>query len=172
VQTIADTYAACVEQSAQRLCWALVASLNLAAIGCDVGNAFAEAPAPSQPFYMCTDEQFRNWWENCLGRVPISRGDALKVNKALQGHPEAQRLWHKHACKIPCKILIKELGFTATSTQETCLYHEKVDGNIVLSLRQVDDFSVVSTNPDHCKKVSQDIKSKMQNPLNDLTVIK
>ena len=58
--TIAETYAACVEQPAQRLYWALVASLNLTAIGCDVGNAFAEAPAPSQPFYMYIDEQFRD----------------------------------------------------------------------------------------------------------------
>ena len=43
----AETCTACVEQPAQRLYWALVASLNLTAIGCDVGSAFAEAPAPS-----------------------------------------------------------------------------------------------------------------------------
>jgi hypothetical protein len=67
-----QTYAACVEQAAQRLYWALVTSLNLTAIGCDVGNnAFAEAPAPMQPFYMNIDDPFRNWWENCLGRAPI-----------------------------------------------------------------------------------------------------
>jgi hypothetical protein len=165
--TIAETYAACVEQPAQRLYWALVASLNLTAIGCDVGNAFAEAPAPSQPFYMYIDEQFRDWWENCLGREPIPRGYVLKVNKALQGHPEAPRLWHKHIDKI----LIQELGFTAT-THETCLYHKKIDGDIILLLRQVDDFSIASTNPAHCEKVRQDIESRMQNPLNDLGVIK
>jgi hypothetical protein len=72
--TIAETYAACVEQPAQRLYWALVASLNLTAIGCDVGNTFAEAPAPIQPFYMYIDDQFRDWWTNRLGREPIPRG--------------------------------------------------------------------------------------------------
>ena len=61
-----------------------MASLNLTAIGCDVGNAFAEAPAPSsQLFYMYIDEQFRDWWENCLGQEPIPKGHVLKVNKAL-----------------------------------------------------------------------------------------
>lgn len=86
---IAETYATCVEQPAQRLYWALVTSLNLTAIGCDVGNAFAEALAPTQPFYMYIDNPFRDLWENCLGRAPIPRGYVLKVNKALQGPPES-----------------------------------------------------------------------------------
>lgn len=112
---------------------------------------------------MCIDEQFREWWENCL----VPRGHVLKVNKALQGHPEAPRLWHEHVDKI----LIKELGFTAT-THEMCLCHKKVDGDIILLLRQVDDFSIASTSPTHCEKVRQDIESRTQNPLNYLGVIK
>jgi hypothetical protein len=165
--TLAQTYAACVEQPAQRLYWALVASLNLTAIGCDVGNAFAEAPAPTQPFYMYIDEQFKDWWENCLGRDPIPLGYVLKVNKALQGHPEAPRLWHKHIDHI----LTKEMGFKAT-THETCIYQKRVDGDLILILRQVDDFSIASTNPQHCKNTIKDIEDRMQNPLNDLGVIK
>jgi hypothetical protein len=165
--TIAETYAACVEQPAQRLYWALVAALNLTAIGCDVGNAFAEAPAPTQPFFMYIDDQFRDWWENCLGRDPIPRGHVLKVNKALQGHPEAPRLWHKHIDKI----MTKELGFQAT-THETCLYHKMIDGDLVLVLRQVDDFAIASSKPQHCKNTIQEIESRMQNPLNDLGTIK
>jgi hypothetical protein len=165
--TIAETYAACVEQPAQRLFWALVAALNLTAIGCDVGNAFAEAPPPTQPFYMFIDDQFRDWWENCLGRDPIPRGHVLKVNKALQGHPEAPRLWHKHIDKI----MTKELEFQAT-THETCLYHKHIGNDLVLVLRQVDDFAIASTNPEHCKNTIQEIESRMQNPLNDLGTIK
>jgi hypothetical protein len=117
--TIAETYAACVEQPAQRLYWALVASLSLADVGCDVGNAFAEAPTPTQPFYMYMDNKFREWWENCLACAP-PRGYVVKVNKALQGLPEAPRLWHN-------KSLTSKLGFTAT-THETCLYHKKIEG--------------------------------------------
>jgi hypothetical protein len=116
---------------------------------------------------MYIDEPFRNWWEHCLGRSPIPRGHVLKVNKALQGHPEAPRLWHKHIDKI----LTQELGFTAT-THETCLYQKKVDGDIILLLRQVDDFSIASQNPTHCEQVRKDIESRMKNPLNDLGVIK
>jgi hypothetical protein len=69
--TVAETYTACVEQPAQRLHLALVTALNFTAIGCDVGNAFAEAPAPTQPFFMHIDDQFRDWWENCPSRDPI-----------------------------------------------------------------------------------------------------
>jgi hypothetical protein len=164
---IAATYAACVEQPAQRLHWALVAALNLTSIGCDVGNAFAEAPAPAQPFHMHIDEQFCDMWENCLGHDPIPRGYVLKVNKALRGHPEAPRLWHKHIDKI----VTKELEFKAT-THETCLCHKQIDGDLVLVLRQVDDFSIVSANPTHCKNTTQAMESRMKTPLNDLGVIR
>jgi hypothetical protein len=48
--TLAKTYAACVEQPVHRLTWAISAALNLICKGYDVGNAFAEAPAPTPPF--------------------------------------------------------------------------------------------------------------------------
>jgi hypothetical protein len=76
-------------QPAQYLYWALLASLNLNDIGCDIKNTFGEAPTLSQPFYMFIDDQFLDWWENCLGRDPIPKEYVLKVNKALQGCPEA-----------------------------------------------------------------------------------
>jgi hypothetical protein len=47
-----------------------------------------------------------------------------------------------------------------------------VDGGPILLLGQVDDFSIASTNPAHCEKVRKDIEERMQNPLNDLGVIK
>jgi hypothetical protein len=61
----------------------------MTAIGAATGNAFAEAPAPIQPFYMAIDEQFRTWWTECLGKDPIPEEFVLPVNHALQGHPEA-----------------------------------------------------------------------------------
>ena len=57
--TLAETYAACVEQPVHRLTWALSAALNLKCVGYDVGNAFAEAPAPKSPFYMKVDAPFQ-----------------------------------------------------------------------------------------------------------------
>jgi hypothetical protein len=59
--TLAETFAACVEHPAQRLFWAITASESLITLGCDVANAFAEAPPPTCPFfYMEADEQFRS----------------------------------------------------------------------------------------------------------------
>lgn len=105
--TLAETYAACVEHPAQRLYWAITASESLVSLGCDVANAFAEAPPPTYPFYMEVDNQFREWWENCMNRPPIPKGYVIPINKALQGHPEAPRLWHQHIHRI----LTKEEGF-------------------------------------------------------------
>ena len=63
----------CVEQPIHRLTWAISAALNLCCKGYDVGNAFAEAPAPVDPFFMYPDAQYREWWEG-LGNDPIPDG--------------------------------------------------------------------------------------------------
>ena len=59
--TLAETYAACVEQPTHRLTWAISAALNLYCKGYDVDNAFAEAPALVDPFFMHPDDQYREW---------------------------------------------------------------------------------------------------------------
>ena len=41
--------------------------------------------------------------------------------------------------KLIDQILIKELGFS-TTTKDRCIYIKKIDGRILLLLRQVDDF--------------------------------
>lgn len=76
------------------------------------------------------------------------------------------RLWHKHNDNI----LTQELGFKA-STHKTCIYQKNIDGDLVLLLHQVDDFSIASTNPFHYETIRKDIEDQMQNPLNDLGVI-
>ena len=85
--TIAETYATCVEQPACRLYWSTTSAECLIAMGADAGNAFAEAPAPTTPFFMRIDDQFREWWEEHCGLPPISPGYVLPVNHALQDHP-------------------------------------------------------------------------------------
>jgi hypothetical protein len=53
------------------------------------------------------------------------------------------------------------------------LGYKQIDGDLaVLVLHQVYDFSIASTNPIHCKNTTQEIESRMQNPLNYLGVIK
>jgi hypothetical protein len=107
--TLAETYAACVEQPVHRLTWAISAAMNLICKGYDVGNAFAEAPAPTSPFFMKPDAQFRQWWEERLGKDPIPEGYVIPVRKALQGHPESPQLWDKYISKmIICLSRIRE----------------------------------------------------------------
>jgi hypothetical protein len=168
VITIAETYAACVEQPAHRLMWALIAALNFVGLGIDVGNAFAEAPPPKDPFFMQADKQFREWWTQCLGHPPIPDGWVIPILKNLQGHPEGPRLWDNHIRGI----MVKNLGFK-TTTHEQCFYYKRTltDG-LILILRQVDDFIIAAKSMTTCQAIRQEIQGYMANPLNDLGIIK
>jgi Reverse transcriptase (RNA-dependent DNA polymerase) len=166
---MAETYATCVAQPACRLYWAITASAGLISIGADAGNAFAEAPPPVEPFYMVIDDQFHEWWVECLGNSPIPAGYVLPVQHALQGHPESPRLWETHIHTI----LVDHLNFTPT-THEKCLYskREKDGTNLQLLLRQVDDFSVSAKDRQTCENIIAEIGTYLQVPLNDLGLIK
>jgi hypothetical protein len=138
------------------------------------------------PFYMEADEQFRDWWVNCMGRPPIPRGHVTPIQKALQGHPESPRLWHQHTHNA----LTKDEGFTSC-THEPCLCFKRdtqatrdadddqevkikktKDDRFVLILRQVDDFAISGSSPEECNKVRETIQKQMTNKLHDLGVIK
>ena len=138
VRVLAETYANCVEQTSARLFYAVSAAENLLIFGADVCNAFAEASAPKQPFFIRPDRAFHEWWVNHLGREPIPDGYIIPVLKAMQGHPESPRLWEKHADKI-----LRDLGLTPT-VHEPCLYSGIINGKRVLFLRQVDDFAIAA----------------------------
>jgi hypothetical protein len=147
--------------------WALIAALNFVGLGIDVGNAFAEAPPPKDPFYMQVDAQFHDWWTQCLGKPPIPEGYVIPILKNLQGHPEGPRLWDTHIRGIICN----SLGF-ATTTHEQCVYYKrtKTDG-LILILRQVDDFIIGAKEMTTCKAIRLEIQGHMANPLNDLGII-
>ena len=119
---------------------------------------------------MRIDDQFREWWTEHLGRDPIPMGYVLPVNHALQGHPEAPRLWEKHIHGI----LVDKLKFT-TTTHEKCLYSRReseAPHNLQMILRQVDDFSVSDTQQTTCQEIIRLIGSHLKAPLNDLGIIR
>lgn len=60
---------------------------------------FAEAPPPKQGFYIRPDAAFHAWWTLHKGRPPIPPNHVIPILSAMQGHPEAPRLWEKHADK-------------------------------------------------------------------------
>ena len=82
--TLANTYAACLEQPAARMFWSLAALENKLVFGADAANAFAEAPPPVAPLYLKVDEQFFDWWTNCLGKEPLDPHSYVKVQHAMQ----------------------------------------------------------------------------------------
>ena len=119
--TLGHTYANALDAASERLFWALVASEGLIEIGADVSNAFADAPAPKASLFLYIDDSFRDWWTNHLGKEPIPADcKVVRVNNAIQGHPESPRLWEKHIDGI-----LRDLGLTP-ATHEPCLY----SGNI------------------------------------------
>jgi len=160
--TLAHTYAACVEQPAQRIYWGLVALKNYIAIGADASNAFAEAPPPKAPLYVMVDRPYREWHKQKTGE-DLPKGCVLRVNHAIQGHPEAPRLWSIFIDDI----IQHKLGFTPT-THEKCLYRGMFNGKEVLFLRQVDDFSVAAENEIICNKVIEEVSKHLKAPLKNL----
>jgi hypothetical protein len=165
--TLAETYAACVEQTAHRLFWGIVAALNLIALGADVGNAFAEAEGPSKMFYMRVDAAFREWWKS-IGNGDIPEGYVIPIKKNLQGHPEGPRLWHKHIHGL----LTNKMNFQSC-THEPCIYYKHdPEKGLILILRQVDDFIIAANDLSTSKEIREAIQGEMTNPLNDLGIIK
>ena len=163
--TLAQTYAACVEQPAQRIYWAIVATEGYIAIGADASNAFAEAPPPKAPLYVMVDRPFREWWKEKKGEN-IPKGYVLRVKHAIQGHPEAPRLW-----SIFIDNIIQDKIQLVPTTHEQCLYHGTFQGKKVLFLRQVDDFSVASEDEETCIKVIEEISKYLKAPLKMLGLV-
>ena len=81
--TLAATYAACLEQSACRLFWAIASIQNKKVYGSDAQNAFAEAPPPKSPLYLKIDEAFRNWWYR-NEKEWLPKDTYVRVNQAIQ----------------------------------------------------------------------------------------
>ena len=154
--SIGHTYANSLDAPSERLFWALVAKMGLIAVGADVSNAFAEAPPPAAPLYLYIDDNYRDWWENHMKRPPIPKEfNVVRVNRAIQGHPESPRLWEKHIDRI-----LRDMGLTP-ARHEPCLYSGTVNGEKVFFLRQVDDFAVAAPNTVICDAIIQYINAKM-----------
>jgi hypothetical protein len=159
VWDLAETYANCIEQTSARLFYAVAAAENLLIFGADVSNAFAEAPAPKQPFFIRPDKAFHEWWVNHLKRDPIPHGHIIPVLKAMQGHPESPRLWEKHADKI-----LRQIGLTPT-VHEPCLYSGTFNNKRVLFMRQVDDFAIAAPDSNTSDQIMDLIDYKLSIPI-------
>jgi hypothetical protein len=93
--TLGHTYANALDATSERIFWAIAAKHSMIVEGADVSNAFAEAP--QAPLYLLMDDFYKEWWEEHLGKPKIpEHHKVIRVNNAIQGHPESPRLWEKH----------------------------------------------------------------------------
>ena len=146
VHSNTDTYASCLEHPIFRLFVALSATENLTIYGGDAKDAFAHAPAPTQPTFMRIDDAFAEWYESSTNRK-LDRSLVLPVLCAFQGHPEAAKLWEEHIHSI-----VHSLGFRNT-THERNIYTATFGDEKVLMVRQVDDFALACRTEDVAKDI-------------------
>ena len=158
--TIANTYAACLDQSAFRLFWAICAIYNKIVFGSDAANAFAEAPPPKSPLYLKTDCAFRNWYQKKYN-VELPDTTYVQVLHAIQGHPEAPRLWQEHIDSI-----LKNIGFRNTH-HEPCIYirTDPKTGENTFLLRQVDDFAIGCSDKHTADSLWDELDTHLREPL-------
>ena len=167
--TLAETYAASLEQTASRVFWAATAINNFITIGADASNAFAEAPAPVAPLYVYVDEQFRQWYRaRYPNRKEIPPGFVLRVKKALQGHPESPRLWAQLIDKI-----IHQLNLNHCKHEPNLYFTNdyRGTGKTVLFMKQVDDFAVSCEDRETAQAVILAINEKMTIDVKELGLL-
>ena len=158
VRVFGHTYAATLDLTDFRLFVALCTLHGHTIYGTDVSNAFAEAPASQQRYFMYVDDQFRDWW-TARGRPDIPKGHVIPVLKNLQGHPEAPRQWHRHI-----QAILHKHGFVST-THAPCLYRANIDDTPVLFLRQVDDFAIGTPDPSLYTRLCDDLDAELLEPM-------
>ena len=159
--TLAQTYAACLEQSGCRIFWALSAAKNKIIFGADAANAFAEAPPPKSRLWLKVDNAYRNWWKH-KHKEDLDPDSYVECFHAIQGHPESPRLWQLHIDKI-----LSDLGFVA-SHHEPCIYRNttgQFGEDEIYMLRQVDDFAVACDNPQTAENVWDALDKHLSEPL-------
>jgi hypothetical protein len=152
------TYAPTPDMTDLRLFFALSVLENKMVFGADVSNAFAEAEAPEQVYYMRVDTQYSTWYQS-LGHPPIPLGYVIPINKNLQGHPEAPRQWSRHIDRI-----LRSYSFVPT-VHAPCLYRATVEGEHVLFLRQVDDFAIATNHESLYVSICNDLDSQLLVPM-------
>ena len=158
--TLANTYAACLEQSGFRIFWAICVLTNKNVFGADAANAFAEAPPPKAPLFLKVDAAFRNWYLHKYG-IDLPIDTYVQVKHAIQGHPEAPRLWQTHIDTI-----LTRLGFQCTH-HEPCIYMriDKRTGETQYLLRQVDDFAIGCDKQRTANSVWDELDKHLREPL-------
>jgi hypothetical protein len=153
----APTYASCIEQQCMKLFFGLCAFLEMIVLLGDVDNAYQNSPSPTEPCFLEADEAYCSWYLKRFGIVIDPQTHVIPALRAIQGHPEAGRLFEDFILKI---LQRPPLNFT-TTVHERNLYRGEIDGKLVLVARQVDDFAIGCTCVETAKKLIEIINSRV-----------
>ena len=132
------TYASCVEQPCMRMFFAIASIHNLYVLATDAVNAYANAPGPTVPTYITVDASYVDWYYS-RHKIRIDRNMVVRANHALQGHPEAGKLFES----LMNDILIDRIGLTSTA-HERNIYSGMFQDCTVYVCRQVDDLAIAA----------------------------
>jgi hypothetical protein len=160
LHAILDTYSSCIEMPIFRLQCALAAAQNQLMFAGDAQDAYAHSPGPSTPCYLRIDDAFADWWSSKFGS-PVDRSMVIPIQRALQGHPEAGRLWEDHITGILKNR--SDFGFQNT-IHEKNIYHALINGSKTLLCRQVDDFNLAVDNAEVAHQIYDVIGRRLQLP--------
>jgi hypothetical protein len=123
---LAQTYASCIEQPCFRHFTALSTALLYTMYAGNACDAFAHSPVPHILTYLHINDDFAERLEQPFHK-PVDRNHVLRVQHALQGHPESARLWDQHITGI-----LMTIGFKNTKHEQN-LYVAHIDGTTSLS---------------------------------------
>jgi hypothetical protein len=124
-----------------KLFFALCAIYRLIVTFGDSDNAYQQSPPPSKCCHMAADAAYISWFLKRYGWLIDPHKYAIPVTGAIQGHPEAGRLWQDFIVSF---LLGPKLRFTTTG-HERNLYRGIFNGELILICRQVDDFAIGSS---------------------------
>jgi len=104
--------------------------------------------------FMKLDDAFRDWYQERTGAL-LDKDLVLPVLWALQGHPEAARLWEEHISAI-----LEDIGFK-NMMHEKNIYTGQFCGEKVLLVRQVNNFALGCRQESNAKSVYAKIGAKL-----------
>jgi hypothetical protein len=133
-----NTYSSCVELPCVRLFFAITATIQYYVLLTDAINAYANARGPTKTTYLRVDPAYADWYQARFG-VTLTLDMVVEAKHALQGHPEAGKLFEE----LVNDILLNRMKFSTTS-HERNLYLGYFNGHKVYICRQVDDLAIAA----------------------------
>lgn len=137
-----ETYSPVVRYATVRYLLALAAKLDLIVHQMDAVTAFLQGDLDTEEIFMEQPEGFRD------DRAPTK---VCKLQKAVYGLKQASRVWNR---KLDANL--KRMGFKR-SKYDTCVYHQVVEGNLIIVAIYVDDFLIISKDEQLVTRIKQQL---------------